>query len=90
MTGEADCKSGLEAEGAAGLGSATANTEVGIDPTSEIEAEGESEDGAGSGSEVGTRIGSEDGVEAKSEDGAGGDSMLEEALEAELDSFELE
>jgi hypothetical protein len=78
MTGEADCKSGLEAEGAAGLGSATANTEVGIDPTSE------------SGSEVGTRIGSEDGVEAKSEDGVGRDSIkLEEEVEAEFDSFEL-
>jgi hypothetical protein len=86
--GEAEGKSGLE-EGAAGIDSATANTEVGIDPTSGTGAWGESEVGAGSGSEVGTRIGSEDGVEAKLEDGAGRDSMLEEAVEAELDSIEL-
>jgi hypothetical protein len=89
MTGEADGKSGLE-EGAAGLDSVTASTEVGIDSTSELGTGGDSEDGAGGESEVGAGIGSGDGVEAESEDGAGRDSIeLEEELEAELDSFEL-
>jgi hypothetical protein len=88
-TGGGDGKSGLE-EGWAGLDSATASTEVGIDCTSETEAGGNSEVGAGGETEVGTRIGSEDGAEAKSDDGAGRDSIeLEEELEAELDSFEL-
>jgi len=88
--GEGDDKSGLEAEGAAGPDSATANTEVGIGSASEIGAGGDSEVGAGSNSEDGARDASEVGAEDESEAGDGRDSIeLEEALMDELDSTEL-
>jgi hypothetical protein len=83
--GEAEGKSGLE-EGAAGLGSATANTEVGIGSGSEIGAGGASELGAGSGSDDGARGTSEGGAAGTSDDGIGRDSI---ELEDEVDSFEL-
>ena len=87
---EGDGKSGFGAEGAAGLDSATANTEVGIGSASEIGAGGDSEDGAGSDSEDGARDAS--GVVAgdESEAGDGSDSIEpEEEVEAGLDWIEL-